>query len=144
MAGRAQPGDVALKIEWERIPKICDLWRGSGRREAQRPGLRPLHYLTRLLKSEMSMTDELEKLGRLHKDGALSDAEFAQAKAKLLSQAGGDLLPAPDKPLSEAKFNDYVEKQRTRKILAAIAMLLILLIYFIFIAMITSQHGFRK
>ena len=36
----------------------------------------------------MNMTDELERLSRLHKDGALSDIEFTQAKSRLLSQTG--------------------------------------------------------
>ncbi len=92
----------------------------------------------------MNMTDELERLGKLHKDGALSDAEFAQAKTKLLSQSGSDAPPTLDKPLTEARFHDYLEKQKTRKILAVIVMLLALLVYFVFITMILSPHGIRK
>ena len=34
----------------------------------------------------MNLTDELERLGKLHKDGVLTDDEFAQAKDKLLNQ----------------------------------------------------------
>jgi len=34
----------------------------------------------------MNITDDLERLGKLHKDGTLNDGEFARAKAKLLSQ----------------------------------------------------------
>lgn len=34
----------------------------------------------------MNVTDELERLQRLHQSGALSDEEFAQAKSKLLNQ----------------------------------------------------------
>lgn len=34
----------------------------------------------------MSTSDELERLGRLHKDGTLSDEEFAQAKKKVLAR----------------------------------------------------------
>ena len=32
----------------------------------------------------MNMSDELERLNNLHKAGALSDQEFAQAKSKFL------------------------------------------------------------
>src|SRR5579884_2033093 len=34
----------------------------------------------------MNITDELERLARLRKDGTLSDEEFAQAKKKVLAQ----------------------------------------------------------
>ena len=34
----------------------------------------------------MNLTDELERLSKLHNDGTLSDEEFAQAKNKLLKQ----------------------------------------------------------
>ncbi len=33
----------------------------------------------------MSMSDEIKRLHELHQAGALSDAEFEQAKAKLLA-----------------------------------------------------------
>ena len=36
----------------------------------------------------MSMATELEALGKLHRDGTLTDEEFAQAKARIVS--GGD------------------------------------------------------
>jgi phage shock protein PspC (stress-responsive transcriptional regulator) len=36
----------------------------------------------------MSLADDLERIAALHRSGALSDAEFAQAKARCL--AGGD------------------------------------------------------
>jgi|HubBroStandDraft_6_1064221.scaffolds.fasta_scaffold1275007_1 hypothetical protein len=34
----------------------------------------------------MNMTDELERLSKLHNEGTLSDEEFAKAKRKLLGQ----------------------------------------------------------
>lgn len=43
----------------------------------------------------MSMTDELERLSRLHETGALSDAEFADAKARVLGGANATPTPAP-------------------------------------------------
>ena len=41
----------------------------------------------------MSLADELAKLEDLRRTGALTDAEFARAKAKLLA---GDAAPATD------------------------------------------------
>jgi phage shock protein C len=35
----------------------------------------------------MALTDDLERLAALHRDGALSDAEFASAKARALGSA---------------------------------------------------------
>lgn len=37
----------------------------------------------------MNLIDELERLASLHRSGALSDTEFAQAKARLLGGASG-------------------------------------------------------
>lgn len=37
----------------------------------------------------MNMSDEIKRLHELHQAGALSDAEFEQAKAKLLASNGG-------------------------------------------------------
>lgn len=43
----------------------------------------------------MSMSDELGQLGQLHRQGVLSDAEFAQAKARVLSGATNGRAEAP-------------------------------------------------
>jgi uncharacterized protein len=43
----------------------------------------------------MSMSDELEKLQRLHQSGALSADEFAKAKADLLNSSAGPSSVAP-------------------------------------------------
>ena len=55
----------------------------------------------------MNITDELERLGQLHKDGTLSDEEFAQAKNKLLNAPDENRAPAPNTTLGEAA-NRYV------------------------------------
>lgn len=49
----------------------------------------------------MSIADGMEKLAKLHADGALSSAEFAEAKAKLLAgEVGPDASPkSQSKPL---------------------------------------------
>ena len=36
----------------------------------------------------MSISDELDKLGELHRSGVLSDDEFARAKARVIGDAG--------------------------------------------------------
>lgn len=57
----------------------------------------------------MSMSDELERLDKLHKDGTLSDDEFARAKQKLLSQEN-EIRPAPvpDQRTGPAANQDFV------------------------------------
>lgn len=55
----------------------------------------------------MNMTDELERLSKLHKDGSLNDEEFAQAKRKLLSQPAESAPPKQDYSPGEAS-NPYV------------------------------------
>lgn len=42
----------------------------------------------------MAMTDELERLARLKEQGALSDEEYAQAKARVLGGHPGVVPPA--------------------------------------------------
>ncbi len=44
----------------------------------------------------MSLTDELRKLADLHKEGQLTEQEFAEGKKRLLGQAGGE-SPTPSK-----------------------------------------------
>ena len=44
----------------------------------------------------MSLTDELEKLQKLHQSGALSSHEFAAAKAKLIAAEGQSPMPTPN------------------------------------------------
>jgi len=44
------------------------------------------------------MTDELERMSKLHKEGALSEEEFAKAKSKLLQS---DLTPPNSSPAEE-------------------------------------------
>jgi hypothetical protein len=41
----------------------------------------------------MNLTDELRKLADLHKDGQLTDQEFAEGKRRLLGQAGVESSP---------------------------------------------------
>jgi hypothetical protein len=47
----------------------------------------------------MNITDELEKLANLRKDGSLTDAEFADAKRRLLAQ--GSVGGPPSSPANE-------------------------------------------
>jgi hypothetical protein len=72
----------------------------------------------------VSMTEELERLGRLHKDGTLSDEEFPQAKAKLLSEPAGAGLSGQDRSLGEAA-NRYVSLQIVMAVIGFIVFLII-------------------
>lgn len=38
----------------------------------------------------MSMSNELERLAELHRNGQLSEAEYVKAKARVLGEEGGD------------------------------------------------------
>ena len=49
----------------------------------------------------MSITDELRKLADLRAEGQLSEAEFADAKRRLLAEDGG--RPAPDAPVPPSR-----------------------------------------
>lgn len=76
----------------------------------------------------MSLSDELQRLADLKSSGALTEAEFEQAKAKLLND---DPAPpqersddAPDNSLGKAA-NRYVSFQM---VMAAIAMLVFLFV----------------
>ena len=55
----------------------------------------------------MNVSEEIKRLHELHLAGALSDAEFAQAKAKLLSNIN---LDKPDSPSGAAPSNDLVQE----------------------------------
>jgi hypothetical protein len=72
----------------------------------------------------MNVTDELERLSQLHRDGALDDAEFAQAKARLLNESISK--PPSDRSLGEAA-NRYVTFQIVMGVLAFIVALIVFL-----------------
>ncbi|OYO30167.1 PspC domain-containing protein [Janthinobacterium sp. PC23-8] len=55
----------------------------------------------------MNVSEEIKRLHELHLAGALSDAEFAQAKAKLL---GGINLDAPGTSHGDGPANDLVQE----------------------------------
>lgn len=50
----------------------------------------------------MDITDELERLSQLHKSGALNDAEYAQAKSKVLAQQNNPPRSCRQVPMSVA------------------------------------------
>jgi Short C-terminal domain len=70
----------------------------------------------------MNITDELERLSKLHKDGALSDEEFAQAKSKLLVSREERPPSEPDRTLGEAA-NRYVSFQMVMAVIGIIIFL---------------------
>ena len=55
----------------------------------------------------MNVSEEIKRLHELHLAGALSDAEFAQAKAKLLSNIN---LDKSDTPSDSGPSNDLVQE----------------------------------
>jgi len=55
----------------------------------------------------MNISEEIKRLHELHLAGALSDAEFAQAKAKLLSNIN---LDKSDRPSDSGPSNDLVQE----------------------------------
>ena len=55
----------------------------------------------------MNVSEEIKRLHELHLAGALSDAEFAQAKAKLLSNIN---LDKSDGPSDSGPSNDLVQE----------------------------------
>ena len=55
----------------------------------------------------MNISEEIKRLHELHLAGALSDAEFAQAKAKLLSNIN---LDKSDSPSDSGPSNDLVQE----------------------------------
>lgn len=55
----------------------------------------------------MNVSEEIKRLHELHLAGALSEAEFAQAKAKLLSNIN---LDKADSPSGSAPANDLVQE----------------------------------
>ena len=57
----------------------------------------------------MSHADELHKLSELHARGALSDEEYARAKARVLD---GDTAPGPSSYRSEAPAMDAMNSLR--------------------------------
>jgi hypothetical protein len=72
----------------------------------------------------MNLTDELERLGRLHKDGTLNDEEFARAKQKLLNEPAREQPVEPrDNSLGEAA-NRYVSFQVVMSIIGLIIFLI--------------------
>lgn len=78
----------------------------------------------------MNFTDELERLSKLHKEGALTDEEFAQAKAKFLSPTAvpselRESTPREPKTLGEAA-NRYVTLQTVMAVIGVIIFLIFL------------------
>lgn len=65
----------------------------------------------------MSISDEIKRLHELHLSGALTDAEFAQAKEKLLASLEGGSAPFADDSLSQL---GKIRRSRTDKWLGGI------------------------
>jgi hypothetical protein len=86
--------------------------------------------IARILKF-MNITDDMERLSRLHKDGALSDIEFAQAKGKLLSQLGGSAPAAQDESFI---------LWRRRQTVNTMVYLVVIALFYLVVFMYKSYH----
>ncbi|UVW27662.1 PspC domain-containing protein [Massilia sp. H6] len=66
----------------------------------------------------MNLSDEIKRLHELHQAGALSDAEFEQAKARVLSQAASSEQPIDlrkrNDSLGETLGNELARLRRSR------------------------------
>jgi hypothetical protein len=71
----------------------------------------------------MNMTDELERLSKLHNEGTLSDEEFAKAKRRLLGQ---ESEPAQRDNSTNETANRFMSLQVVMIGLAAILFLILL------------------
>ena len=81
----------------------------------------------------MSIADEIERLSQLHQSGALTDAEFAAAKRRLIGGEGGE----PD-TLGQAA-NRYVSLQAGLSVVGAIVFLIVLFTVFLPLACNVSR-----
>ncbi|HZV33950.1 MAG TPA: SHOCT domain-containing protein [Verrucomicrobiae bacterium] len=73
----------------------------------------------------MNITDELERLARLRKDGTLSDEEFAQAKKKVLAQPIETATEEDNRLLARA-VNRYVWLQTLMALVGIVIFLVFL------------------
>jgi type II secretory pathway component PulL len=71
----------------------------------------------------MNTTDELERLSGLHKDGALSDIEFTQAKSRLLSQTGAT---------QDGAFRFWQRRRAVRLIVGLVVVALFFMVVFMY------------
>jgi len=96
----------------------------------------------------MNITDELDKLGKLHKDGVLSDDEFVKAKTKLLNQkeekgsddggqASEDVTPESDDNSLGNAANRYVSFQI---VMGVIGLIIFVIVALMMISAVTSNH----
>ncbi len=92
----------------------------------------------------MNMTDELERLSKLHQDGALNDEEFARAKAKLLNPPAEESSPGP-RQFSENSLGDAANRYVTFRIMMGVLGFIIFIIFFLgfFLPMFHKAGGFR-
>jgi cytochrome c-type biogenesis protein CcmH/NrfG len=73
----------------------------------------------------MSLTDELQRLAELKASGALTEAEFQQAKAKLLERNVMADQSEPDQSLGRAA-NRYVTFQMIMAVIAVLVFLFVI------------------
>jgi hypothetical protein len=60
-------------------------------------------------KSTESTVDQLSTLARLRRSGDITEAEFQDLKARLISENGGDVKPATPKTSADGPWNDFLK-----------------------------------
>ena len=88
----------------------------------------------------MNLTDELERLNQLHKDGTLSDDEFTRAKRKLLSQPEESKpVEAPAPARQESSDRDY----SFPLVMIVVAVVLLLIVLFAVVPHLHRMHWYH-
>ncbi len=89
----------------------------------------------------MNITEELERLSKLHSSGTLSDDEFAKAKSRLLSQQEQTTAPAASTGTPAATVS---KKSGTAKIVRGIISLILGLAVFLWAREHSPRMGFGE
>jgi len=79
----------------------------------------------------MKLTDDLENLSRLHKEGSLTAAEFSKAKEKLLAEESSSNSSSKKDWQEPDKLGDAANRYVTFQIVASIIGGIIFLIIFL-------------
>ena len=90
----------------------------------------------------MNISTELKELNDLHKSGALTQSEFAEAKANLLSQKGPITSQEHVVTIQLTKTQHKIEKVRASLlVVGGIALMMFSELFYKYIAMVTAPIG---
>lgn len=97
----------------------------------------------------MNITDELERLNKLHAGGGLTDDEFAKAKAKLLDSEAtkniddrGQAIEEVSRALDDNSLGNAANRYVTFQIVVGvIGIIIFVIVALIMISSVTKSHG---